>query len=69
MVRDDSPRLLRVDCSTGTVTSERIPTAWLEADVGGKGLGARYLYEELEMGTEPLGPDNALFSCSGHSPG
>ncbi len=73
MSRDDPPRLLRVDCTTGTVSSERIPAAWLEAYVGGKGLGARYLYEELEPGTDPLGPENALLfmlgPVSGLTPG
>ncbi|MFC4541575.1 aldehyde ferredoxin oxidoreductase family protein [Halosolutus amylolyticus] len=73
MTRDTPPRLLRVDCTTRTVTSERIPEAWLEAYVGGKGLGARYLYEELEAGTDPLAPENVLLfmlgPVSGLTPG
>ncbi|WP_247001156.1 aldehyde ferredoxin oxidoreductase family protein [Halosolutus gelatinilyticus] len=73
MARDEPPRLLRVDCTTRTVTSERIPEAWLEAYVGGKGLGARYLYEELDAGTDPLAPENvllfALGPVSGEIPG
>ncbi|QLK26313.2 hypothetical protein HYG81_01425 [Natrinema zhouii] len=43
MARDEPARLLRVDLSARSVTSERIPEAWLEAYVGGKGFGAEWL--------------------------
>lgn len=58
-------RLLRVDLSAGTVDSERIPEAWRRKYIGGKGLGARYLYEELGPGTDPLGPENTLLVLLG----
>jgi aldehyde:ferredoxin oxidoreductase len=53
-------RLLRVNLSAGTTESEPVPEGWLARYVGGKGLGARYLYEELDAGTDPLGPGNVL---------
>jgi aldehyde:ferredoxin oxidoreductase len=53
-------QLLRVDLSSGSVESVPIPEGWLARFVGGKGLGARYLYEELDAGTDPLGPANVL---------
>ena len=66
-------RLLRVDLTHETVTSERIPEQWLQEYIGGKGLGARYLYEELDPGTDPLGPENALLfmvgPLTGRAPG
>ncbi|PSQ17066.1 aldehyde ferredoxin oxidoreductase [Halobacteriales archaeon QS_8_69_26] len=71
----DTPpdRILRVDLSDGTVESERVPERWLARYVGGKGLGARYLYEELDPGTDPLGPGNVLLfvlgPLSGYLPG
>ncbi|SEP85297.1 aldehyde ferredoxin oxidoreductase family protein [Natrinema salaciae] len=65
MSPDDPPRLLRVDLTARSVTSERVPAAWLERYVGGKGLGARYLYAELEPGTDPLSADNALLFALG----
>ena len=34
------------------------PPSWRRAYLGGKGRGARYLYEELDAGTDPLGPEN-----------
>jgi aldehyde:ferredoxin oxidoreductase len=58
-------RLLRVDLSAGSVESVPVPDAWRRRYVGGKGLGARYLYEELNAGTDPLGPDNALLFLLG----
>jgi len=66
-------RVLRVDLSTASVESEPIPASWRRRYVGGKGLGARYLYEELDRGTDPLRPDNVLLftlgPLSGYLPG
>lgn len=66
-------KLLRVDLSSGETRSEPVPPAWLDAYIGGKGLGARYLYEELEAGVDPLGPDNCILfmlgPLSGTTPG
>ncbi|MFC4247005.1 aldehyde ferredoxin oxidoreductase family protein [Natribaculum luteum] len=66
-------RILRVDLSDGSISSRPIPTAWLEKFVGGKGLGARYLYEELDPGTDPLSPENVLLFAvgplTGYTPG
>lgn len=53
-------RVLRVDLTAGSVESERVPERWRRRYLGGKGLGARYLYESLAPGTDPLGPDNVL---------
>ena len=57
--------LLRVDLTDHTVEREPIPERWLAEYVGGKGLGARYLYDRLEPGTDPLGPDNYLLFVLG----
>ncbi|WP_251329265.1 aldehyde ferredoxin oxidoreductase family protein [Haloplanus pelagicus] len=65
--------VLRVDLSAGTVSRERVPEDWRREVLGGKGLGARYLYDELDAGTDPLGPDNRLCfllgPLSGYLPG
>ena len=55
-VRD---RMLRVDLSAERVRSEPVPEAWLARYVGGKGIGARYLYE-MEPGVDPTSPANRL---------
>ena len=52
-------RMLRVDLSAERVRSEPVPEEWLARYVGGKGLGARYLYE-MEPGVDPASPVNRL---------
>jgi len=64
--------ILRVDLSAERVRSERIPDPWLERYVGGKGVGARYLYE-MDAGTDPRSPSNVLLfmlgPLTGYTPG
>jgi aldehyde:ferredoxin oxidoreductase len=66
-------RLARVDLASKTVTHESVPDSWRRRFVGGKGLAARYLYDELDVGTGPLSPANvvvlALGPLSGVAPG
>ncbi|MFB6242712.1 MAG: aldehyde ferredoxin oxidoreductase family protein [Halobaculum sp.] len=57
--------VLRVDLTERSVESVPVPEEWRRRYVGGKGLGARYLYEELDAGTDPLGPDNVLMFFQG----
>lgn len=57
--------VLRADLSAGTVERERVPAEWRRRFLGGKGLGARYLYEELDADAAPLGPENLLAFCVG----
>ncbi|WP_224448786.1 aldehyde ferredoxin oxidoreductase family protein [Haloprofundus salilacus] len=65
--------VLRVDLSAETVERERVPEKWRRDYLGGKGLGARYLYADLAPGVDPLGPDNLLSfmlgPLSGYLPG
>jgi len=56
--------ILRVDLSNRSVESERIPDEWLESYIGGKGIGARYLYE-MAPGTDPTSPENVLLFMLG----
>lgn len=65
MTIDTPDRMLRVNLSSGTVESEQVPNHWLRRYVGGKGLDARYLYEELDAGTDPLDANNALLFMTG----
>ncbi len=65
--------LLQVDLTRETVDREAVPGQWLRQYLGGKGIGARYLYDRLEAGTDPLGPENVLLfmlgPLSGYLPG
>lgn len=56
---------LRVDLTAESVTEERVPPEWVEQYLGGTGLAARILYEELDPGVDPLGPENELVFATG----
>jgi len=58
-------KILRVNLSTGSVAKEPLNKGWTEKYFGGRGLGAKYLYEELGGGVEPLSPENKLILVTG----
>ncbi len=58
-------KLLRVDLTSGRIAVEDIRSDWLRDYVGGRGLAARYLYEELDPQVDPLSPDNKLIFATG----
>lgn len=58
-------RLLRVNLSTKTITTEPLREDWARDFVGGVGYSARLLYEELKPGIDPLGPENKLSFMTG----
>ncbi|WP_138007450.1 aldehyde ferredoxin oxidoreductase family protein [Halalkalirubrum salinum] len=72
----DDPRrdhVLSIDLTTGSVDRIELPERWLRDYLGGKGLGARYLYEHLAPETNPQSPANVigfvLGPLSGYLPG
>ena len=52
--------VLRVDLTNEKVATEPLNREWAKDFIGGKGLAARYLFEELKPGVDPLSPDNVL---------
>jgi len=58
-------KLLRVNLSKGTMKEEDIPKKIALDYVGGRGFGAKYLYDEVPAGTDPLGKQNKLFIVTG----
>ena len=58
-------RLLRVNLSTGTIKGEDIPVKLAEDYVGGRGFCAKYLYDEVPAGIDPLGRENKLLFVVG----
>jgi len=58
-------KLLRVDLTDRKAKSEKLSEETIRRFLGGKCLGAKILYEELEPGTDPLGPDNKLVFAAG----
>lgn len=58
-------RLLRIDLSRGRCETESVPSSYRVEFIGGRGLGIRYLYDEVKPGTDPLGPANKLIFTTG----
>jgi len=57
--------ILDVDLSTGRVSRYDVSDDDYAALLGGKGLGARILYDIVPPGIDPLSPDNALVFTAG----
>ncbi|GAB6174231.1 aldehyde ferredoxin oxidoreductase family protein [Paradesulfitobacterium aromaticivorans] len=58
-------KILRVDLSAGTCQVEELNRQWASEYFGGKGLGIKYLYEEIAPGIDPLSPANKLILMTG----
>jgi aldehyde:ferredoxin oxidoreductase len=58
-------KFLRVNLSSGNCTTEDIPDQVKTFWVGGRGFGAKYIYDELAPGIDPLGPENKVFFFTG----
>ena len=52
--------ILSVDLGTGSMVWSKISRDTLASYLGGRGLGADYLYHNLVSGIDPLGPENIL---------
>lgn len=58
-------KILRVNLTNRTVIVEEIPNAQLLKFIGGAGLAARMLYDELEPGIDPLSHRNKVIFMTG----
>ena len=58
-------QILRVDLTKGTATIEQLNQEWADKYIGSRGLGAKYLSEELNPKVDPLSPDNKLIFAPG----
>jgi len=58
-------QILRVNLTEGTSTVEPINEQWAKEYVGGRGLAARYLYEEMDPKADPLSPENKIIFATG----
>jgi len=57
--------LLRIDLSSKTAHVEKIPLTYYQNFISARGLGARYLYDELRAGINPLSEENKLLLLIG----
>lgn len=58
-------KILRVDLSEGRSWTEELDETTLKTWVGGVGLGAKYLYDEVPPGVEWSDPENRLIWATG----
>lgn len=58
-------KVLRVNLSSEKTASEEIEYELLNGFVGGRGLGVKMLYDELQPGVDPLSPENKLVFAVG----
>lgn len=58
-------KVLRVNLTSGQSQVEELNRQWAVDYMGGKGLGIKYLYEEISSGVDPLSPDNKLILMTG----
>lgn len=57
--------ILRVDLSRGAVSDEKLDSERAERYLGGLGLGAEILWDEVPAGIEPYDPENRLIFTTG----
>ena len=58
-------KYLDVDLSAREIREYRIPEDWCTRFLGGKGIAARLLLEELPDRIDPFGPENLLVFAAG----
>jgi len=58
-------KLLRVNLTSSTISDEPLRQDDAEMFLGGSGLATKYLFDELEPGVDPLGPENKLIIMTG----
>ena len=58
-------KILRINLSKGTVSEESLEDEMAKTYVGGRGFGAKLLFDELQPGIDPLSADNKILFSMG----
>jgi aldehyde:ferredoxin oxidoreductase len=58
-------QILRVNLSDATCVVEPLNREWAQAYLGQRGLGSKYLCEEVDPAVDPLSPENKLIIATG----
>ncbi len=58
-------RVLRVNLTSGICSTEALNRDWAQAYLGQRGLGSKYLVEEVDPTVDPLSPENKLIIATG----
>ncbi len=57
--------ILRVNLTTGQIIKEPLNMDWARDYLGGRGLAAKYLYEEMDPTVDPLSSENMMILATG----
>ncbi|OBS31422.1 aldehyde ferredoxin oxidoreductase [Tepidimonas fonticaldi] len=58
-------KILRVNLTAGTCMAEPLNMTWARQYLGSRGLGSKYLVEEVDPKVDPLSPDNKIIWATG----
>ncbi len=58
-------KILTINLNTGKASADHIPEDLARDYLGGRGFVARLLYDRLDPGTDPLGPENIIVVATG----
>ncbi|MFZ0488174.1 MAG: aldehyde ferredoxin oxidoreductase family protein [Arenicellales bacterium] len=58
-------RILNVDLSRGTAEAEPLNMTWADQYIGQRGLGSKYLYENMDPAADAMSPENVLIFATG----
>ena len=58
-------KIASINLTTGDIRVEETDPELLQHYLGGRGLGAKYLYDTVQPGTDPFGPENYLIFTNG----
>ena len=58
-------KILRVDLTAGTCTSEPLNMEWAKKYLGQRGLATKYICEEVDPKVDPLAPENKMIMATG----
>jgi aldehyde:ferredoxin oxidoreductase len=58
-------QILRVNLSTGDCNIEALNMDWADAYLGSRGLGSKYLYEEMDPSADALSAENKVIFATG----
>lgn len=61
-------KILRVNLTQGTCTSEPLRMDWARDYLGQRGLATKYFVDEVDPKVDPLSPQNKLIWATGRSP-
>ena len=65
MIESYTNKLLIIDLSSGSIKTLPVDDTFKQDFIGGKGFGAKILYDKVPPGTDPLGKDNHLMFMTG----